>query len=291
MQLQKLNFISYKSIEFTQIIFKYSTAHSKQKNIPPSLRHLGMIDFKKTVDNDRRLLNEIKHGKFLKEKGAGEIWGWETTAGKKRWRRRVKMLTSHIESSMTVLEIGCGTGFFTKELEKTQAEVTAIDISSDLLNVAKEKIKKDNVKMMIDNAYKMSFEEFTFDTVVGSSVLHHLDIKLALKEIYRVLKPGGSAYFTEPNMLNPQIALQKNIPCIKRFLGDSPDETAFFLWNIKRKFIDAGFNEKIEIVPFDFLHPSLPKDLVAFSEYICNFLERVPLIRQFAGSLYIKAIK
>jgi hypothetical protein len=41
------------------------------------------------------------------------------------------------------------------------------------------------------------------------------------------LKSGGTIYFTEPNMLNPQIAIQKNVSWVKRKLGDSPDETAF----------------------------------------------------------------
>ena len=60
------------------------------------------------------------------------------------------------------------------------------------------------------------------------------EIEEALRDIYRVLKPGGTIYFTEPNMLNPQIAMQKNIPWIKRKLGDSPDETAFFRWPLRR---------------------------------------------------------
>ena len=67
------------------------------------------------------------------------------------------------------------------------------------------------------------------DSVVGSSVLHHLEVDAALKEIWRVLKPGGLVFFTEPNMMNPQIAVQENVPAIKERLGDSsPDETRSF---------------------------------------------------------------
>ena len=53
--------------------------------------------------------------------------------------------------------------------------------------------------------------------------MHHLNVKKALVEFYRVLKPGGTIYFTEPNMLNPIIAVQKNIPFIKKLMGDTPD--------------------------------------------------------------------
>ncbi len=91
-----------------------------------------------------------------------------------------------------------------------------------------------NVQYQIENAYELSYDDAVFDSVVGSSVLHHLEIEKALRDIYRVLKPTGTIYFTEPNMLNPQIAVQKNIPWIKRKLGDSPDETAFFRWPLRR---------------------------------------------------------
>ena len=64
---------------------------------------------------DERLANEIQHGCFLAERGAGEIWNWETPAGKLRWARRTKMLTNHLALGMAVLELGCGTGYFTRE--------------------------------------------------------------------------------------------------------------------------------------------------------------------------------
>jgi hypothetical protein len=129
-----------------------------------------------------------------------------------------------------------------------------------------------------------------FDSVVGSSVLHHLEIEEALRDIYRVLKPMGTIYFTEPNMLNPQIAIQKNIPWIKRKLGDSPDETAFFRWPLRQLLEQTGYRD-IRIDPFDFLHPKTPVPLIDRVNNLGRLLERVPVISEFAGSLYIRAIK
>jgi hypothetical protein len=105
-----------------------------------------------------------------------------------------------------------------------------------------------------------------------------------------VLKPGGMIYFTEPNMMNPQIALQKNIPYLKRKLGDSPDETAFFRNILKRRMKKAGFIN-IQIIPFDFLHPAVPEGSVPLIDKIGRQIERIPVIREIAGSLYIKASK
>jgi len=237
-----------------------------------------------------RISREIQHGRFLAEHGAGEIWNWETSAGRIRWARRVKMLSSHLKPEMTVLELGCGTGSFTRELARSGAEVFAIDVSPQLLEIADANCSAPNVQYQIQNAYALTYSEGTFDSVVGSSVLHHLEIEAALREIYRVLKPRGTILLTEPNMLNPQIAIQKNIPWIKRKLGDSPDETAFFRWPLRRLLEQTGYRD-VRIDPFDFLHPRTPVPLIGRVNTLGRFLEKVPVISELAGSLFIRAVK
>jgi ubiquinone/menaquinone biosynthesis C-methylase UbiE len=237
-----------------------------------------------------RLKSEIEHGKYLLAHGAGKIWNWETPAGKLRWARRVKMLASHLQPDQKVLEIGCGIGYFTRSLVSSGAEITAIDISPDLLEVARRDCPAENVSFELQNAYAMIYADKSFDSVIGSSVLHHLEIDAALNEVHRVLKPGGSIYFTEPNMMNPQIAVQKNVPAIKKRLGDSPNETAFFRWLLQRRLQRAGFRH-VQIQPFDFLHPRLSPAWIPRFQAFANLLEHVPLISEIAGSLYIRAVK
>ena len=237
-----------------------------------------------------RIAKEVQHGRFLADHGPGEIWNWESPAGRLRWARRVKMLSSHLKPGMTVLELGCGAGYFTQELARSGADIVAIDVSPELLEIARANCSAPNVRYQIQNAHALSYSEAVFDSVVGSSVLHHLEIEEALREIYRVLKPMGTIYFTEPNMLNPQIAMQKNIPWIKRKLGDSPDETAFVRWPLWRLLEQTGYRE-VRIDPFDFLHPKTPIALIDHVKAFGRFLENVPVISEFAGSLYIRATK
>jgi 2-polyprenyl-3-methyl-5-hydroxy-6-metoxy-1,4-benzoquinol methylase len=237
-----------------------------------------------------RIAKEIQHGRFLAEHGAGEIWNWESPAGKLRWARRVKMIGGHLKPGMTILELGCGTGSFTGELARSGAGIVAIDVSPELLEIARANCSAPNVRYEIQNAYALTYSDATFDSVVGSSVLHHLEIEDALREIYRVLRPGGTIYFTEPNMLNPQIAIQKNVPWIKRRLGDSPDETAFFRWPLRRLLEQTGFGN-VQIEPFDFLHPKTPVPLIDPLNALGRFLENMPVVSEFAGSLYIRAVK
>jgi 2-polyprenyl-3-methyl-5-hydroxy-6-metoxy-1,4-benzoquinol methylase len=237
-----------------------------------------------------RIANEIEHGRFLAQHRAGEIWNWEGPAGKLRWARRVKMLSSHIRSGMTVLELGCGTGYFTQELARCGADIVAVDVSPDLLEIARANCSAPNVRYEIQNAYELSYPGDAFNSVVGSSVLHHLEIEEALRQIHRVLRPGGTMFFTEPNMLNPQIVIQKNVPWVKQRLGDSPDETAFFRWRLRRLLQVTGFSG-VRINPFDFLHPKTPTTLIGGMDAVGRFLEGLPVISEFAGSLYIRAIK
>lgn len=239
---------------------------------------------------ERRIENEIEHGIFLANHGAGEIWNWESPAGKVRWRRRVAMLTKSLSADCSVLEIGCGTGYFTVDIMKTGAEVTAIDISPELLSLARKGLPDSRVRFIVEDAHNLSFPDNHFDRIIGSSVLHHLDVQRALPEIYRILKPGGMIAFTEPNMANPQIALQKNIPWLKRKLGDSPDETAFFRWRIQRSLKKTGFSQ-VHVQPFDFLHPAIPAGMVLGASKFGSILENVPILREIAGSLFITAAK
>lgn len=187
---------------------------------------------------------------------------------------------------MRAVELGCGTGEFTEDLARTGASVAAIDVSPELLAAAKT--RGTAARFLIADATALPFGDASLDAVVGSSILHHVELGPAVAEMRRVLRPGGRACFTEPNLLNPQIAVQKNVPAIKRWAGDSPDETAFFRWPLAAAFREAGFAVRVE--PFDFVHPTIPAPLIGIAARAGGVFERVPLLREIAGSLYVEAV-
>ena len=188
-----------------------------------------------------------------------------------------------------VLEVGCGTGFFSEIFLQSGVQLSSIDISPELLEKARERCG-DKADFSVCDIEALPYPDATFDAAVGVRVLHHLDMKASFKEIYRALKSGGVIAFCEPNMLNPQIMIQKNISVIKRWMGDTPDETAFFKWPLKKFLFSRGFTD-IHIEPFDFLHPWIPDNLADSAEKIGAFFEKVPLVRQIGGSLRIFARK
>jgi len=235
---------------------------------------------------------EIEHGRKLVEGGAERIWGWDTPAGRVRAVRRARLIAegAGLAPGVRALEIGCGTGLFTELMAKTGAEIVAVDISDELLDAARlRNLPPDRVRFL-HKRFEDCDVDGPFDAVVGSSVLHHLEIEPALRRAFELLKPGGVMSFAEPNMLNPQIAIQKNIGFIKRRLGDSPDETAFVRRSFRRLLESVGFTG-VCITPIDWLHPSTPRPLIGVVGAIGGVLEAIPLIREFSGSLHIRCVR
>lgn len=220
-------------------------------------------------------------------------WGHTTKAGQRRLARKAKMAVERagIASDSKILEIGCGSGDFTRHLSQAvSAPITAVDISPELVIMAREKINLSNVSFAVADVTRLPFPDGFFDAVLGNSILHHLNLKETLPEIRRVLKEGGRLCVSEPNMLNPQVLIEKNIKFVGRVLQNSPDETAFLRWRLKSLLAKHGFSD-IKITPFDFLHPLTPNCCVRVVSLLSRLLERIPLIRELAGSLIIYGVK
>ncbi|MFT5238284.1 MAG: ubiquinone/menaquinone biosynthesis C-methylase UbiE [Ulvibacter sp.] len=98
----------------------------------------------------------------------------------------------------TLLDGGCGTGWFTKRALERKAKVTSIDIAPKLVALTKKK-NPDTIAVE-GSLLELPFEDNTFDYVISSEVIEHTpDPYSATKELIRVLKPGGSLCITAPN--------------------------------------------------------------------------------------------
>jgi ubiquinone/menaquinone biosynthesis C-methylase UbiE len=238
--------------------------------------------------HDQQGERELAHWRAWQDE-VDAVWGWQTPAGRIRAQRRGRLFRAkaHMTGDSSVLEVGCGTGEFTLLVAPHVRTLCATDLSPDLLRRAEDRVHyagNDNVTFATQDVTRLTFASNSFDAVFGCSVLHHVDTHRALTEVHRVLKPGSWCVFSEPNMANPQIALQKKIGFVKRRMGDSPDETAFFRSALRKHFTEAGF-EVVDARNFDFVHPRLPASSVRHAERIGRVLERLPGVRALSGSL------
>jgi len=236
--------------------------------------------------------NEIAHGRMLAGEDPELVWGWGTPAGRLRAARRGALIAraAGLTAGVRALEIGCGSGLFTEVFAATGATVLAVDISAELLNFARRRrLPVDRIEFRAAEFEKCDLDG-PFDAVIGSSVLHHLDLPAAFQRIFELLRPGGVMSFAEPNLLNPQVLAERSLRFLPCFRYVSPDETAFIRWRLARTLRQVGF-AAIDIQPFDWLHPATPRRLIPTVRALGHALERLPLFREFAGSLRIRAVR
>ena len=96
-----------------------------------------------------------------------------------------------------VLEIGCGAGYDAYEFCRNGADYTGIDIAPENIDRISKHLSFYGYqpKLMVGDAEFLEFQDESFDVVFSNGVLHHVpDITRTLKEINRVLKPGGRFY-------------------------------------------------------------------------------------------------
>jgi SAM-dependent methyltransferase len=117
----------------------------------------------------------------------------------------------------TILEYGCGDGVNTVLLANRGARVISLDLSPELIDVARKRLLAhgiaSGVDLIVGSAHNLPIPDESIDVVFGIAILHHLDLALSAREVRRVLKPSGKAIFQEPVRNSALIrAVRKLIP-------------------------------------------------------------------------------
>lgn len=110
----------------------------------------------------------------------------------------ITLIQTNLKSSnknLKILDAGCGTGLLAKHLEKF-GSVVGVDIDPHAIHYS----SKRKVKVITASINKLPFKENEFDLVASVDVIYHDRVhdKIALKELYRVLKPGGHMIIRVP---------------------------------------------------------------------------------------------
>ena len=120
----------------------------------------------------------------------------------------------HVEGQR-IVDFGCGSGANTVLLANRGAHVWGIDISEDLLRLAKRRLavsgREGGATFIAGSAHDLPFPDNSIDVVFGIAILHHLDLDLVSREVRRVLKPGGRAIFQEPVRNSPVLRFVRSL--------------------------------------------------------------------------------
>lgn len=203
-------------------------------------------------------------------------------------KRRAKKIVEAIDPQKgeSILDVGCGDGYYLHLLSHVEpnAKYTGTDFDEAGLKSARKNLKKSIPLVEADLMKKLPFKSNTFHKIVMSEVAEHLpdDVK-GLKEVYRVLKPGGTLALTVPDAQYPLLWDPINW-VLETFFGTHV-KSGFFagLWNqhirlykrtdIEKALKKAGFQiEESRAVTFWCL---------PFNHYIINATARL----LYGGSL------
>ncbi len=118
----------------------------------------------------------------------------------------------------TVLEIGCGNGELSLALARSGINCTGIDVSSERIRRL-EAVETSNLRFLQSEATSLPFPDSSFNIVISMQLFEHLhpdDVPIHLKEVLRVLNPGGYYIIETPNRhTGPRD--------ISRFFSDKPE--------------------------------------------------------------------
>ncbi|WP_226666877.1 demethylmenaquinone methyltransferase [Metabacillus litoralis] len=135
----------------------------------------------------------------------------------KAWRKET-MKRMNVKPGQKALDVCCGTADWSIALADavgSKGKVVGLDFSQNMLQIGHEKVKQlklNNIELIHGNAMKLPFEDQSFDFVtIGFGLRNVPDYLQVLKEMHRVLKPGGKAVCLETS--------QPTLPVFKQFFS------------------------------------------------------------------------
>jgi ubiquinone/menaquinone biosynthesis C-methylase UbiE len=119
-----------------------------------------------------------------------------------RRRFALEMIESQLAPGSKILDVGCGTGHLANELMRRGYQAWGVDFSQGMVRYAREHYAAD--RFQVGDIERIPFPDNTFDGIVCLGVMEYLsNDEPALREMWRVLKPGGVAVITTPSALCP----------------------------------------------------------------------------------------
>jgi 2-polyprenyl-6-hydroxyphenyl methylase/3-demethylubiquinone-9 3-methyltransferase len=204
-------------------------------------------------------------------------------------------------TSGRALDIGCGPGVMEEALAARGFEVRGIDVSARMIEQGKARLAARGLagcSLEVGDVTRLGGADDFYDAVLAMGVLEYLpDYGAALREIHRVLRPGGVVVLTVPNRFSPYHAARRTYTALRALAGkpygSSPAINPCVPWRLDRLLAEHGFRD-LESRGCNFilfpLHDKLPKASVAINRRLWP-LARTPLGPLLGAQYVVKARK
>jgi 2-polyprenyl-3-methyl-5-hydroxy-6-metoxy-1,4-benzoquinol methylase len=173
------------------------------------------------------------------------------------YRKTLDCTRRYLSTSDEVLEVGCGTGTTALLLAPSVKQLTATDISSRMIEIAKEEAvaqEVENVRFDRATLFDERLEKGSFDVIMGFNFLHLLeDISGAVRRIDELLKPGG-LFISKTVCLGEQSRIWSALLAVMKALRFAPYVRCLKVAELEDIIASTGF----EIIEIGFYPPSPP---------------------------------
>jgi SAM-dependent methyltransferase len=161
-----------------------------------------------------------------RQRGGANPWTAEDfyALGQSDWADFCKRWVNYGVDFGRVIDIGCGAGRLTKYMAADFATVVGVDVSDDMLEVARSHIPEPNVELRMGDGVSLPVETATVDGAFSALVFQHFDsfalARANFSEVARVLKPGGTMMVELLVIMPPAVPGILLAVAAKRRLGD-----------------------------------------------------------------------
>lgn len=165
---------------------------------------------------------------------------------RRSFNRQKIVAQAGIRTGLTVLEIGCGPGFFTETIAKNvgpQGLVIAQDVQRKMLEKLQRRMGsfpvKENIQLLLADAAKTELPSESIDVIFAVNVFEEIAkegrVEQTAKEAYRLLKSGGHLYFGEHRV--PEMRINKIFTALSQagFQEENLAEKHFFYTAVFKK--------------------------------------------------------
>jgi ubiquinone/menaquinone biosynthesis C-methylase UbiE len=201
-------------------------------------------------------------------------------------RKRVRFVLEHCPRG-SGLDVGCGTGVLAARLAAAGYEMSGVDPSEGMLDVLRE--RSPGVRAVRASGTELPFDDDGFDLVTSVAVMHHIadpaDVRRALAEMVRVVRPGGRVLVWDHNPRNPYWG---------RLMARVPQDTGAERLVPEREVLDglrAAGGRVLLSAQLGLVADFTPRAALRAAAGVERLVERVPLARRLCAHNVVLATK